>query len=64
MKRDLGQPAAFKRREAAEYLNISTSTLSRIGPAADIAQGRVRLWRQQTLDGWLAGLNKRGGRRK
>jgi len=55
---------ALRRIQAAAYCNVSPATFYRIGPAPDVSQGRVRLWRQQTLDNWLAGLNKRGGRRK
>lgn len=45
----------FKRTEAAEYCRISASTFHRIGPAADVAKGRVRLWTLATLDRWLTG---------
>ena len=53
----------FKRAEAAEYLRISESTFHRIGPKADVARGRIRLWALATLDKWLTG-SSHGGRRK
>ena len=55
---------ALKRVQAAEYLNVSPSTLHRIGPPADVARGRIRLWTVATLDKWLTGAGGRGGKRK
>jgi hypothetical protein len=55
---------AFKRLEAAEYCRISASTLSRIGPPADVSRGRIRLWTLPTLDKWLTGSGHGGKRRK
>jgi len=54
---------AFKRVEAAQFCRVSTSTFDRIGPAADVARGRVRLWTRATLEKWLSGASGRGGKR-
>jgi hypothetical protein len=54
---------AFKRLEAAEYCRISASTFHRIGPVADVAKGRIRLWTLPTLDKWLTGPSHGGKRR-
>ena len=55
---------AFKRLEAAEYCRISASTFHRIGPVADVARGRIRLWTLATLDKWLTGSSSHGGKRR
>ena len=54
---------AFKRLEAAEYCRISASTFHRIGPVADVARGRIRLWTLPTLDKWLTSPSHGGKRR-
>jgi hypothetical protein len=53
--------AALKRVQAADYLNISPSSLHRIGPKPDVCRGRIRLWTVETLDKWLSGGGKPKG---
>jgi predicted DNA-binding transcriptional regulator AlpA len=49
------QVGALRRVQAAAYCNVSSATFYRIGPKPDVSTGRIRLWRQETLDKWLAG---------
>ena len=58
-----GEIGAFKRLEAAAFCRVSPSTFHRIGPPADVARGRIRLWTRETLEKWLSGSGGWGGKR-
>jgi hypothetical protein len=49
------ETGALKRTEAAKFCRVSPSTFARIGPKADVAIGRIRLWKRDTLERWLSG---------